>query len=318
MNLILKTKFGSHLYGTDSPNSDLDFKGVYIAPMKDIVLNRVKETMFFNTKVSKGDGVRNTKDDTDFEVIELRKFIKDALDGQTYALDLLFTPLTFTEQYSWVWEFVHQHRDKFLSKNMEPYIGYCRHQAAKYGLKGSRLGDIIRVIDFLKQKNGDDFLGDVMEKFEQSEFVKIINHQVRVNSEWKNEKWWDIVGKKFAMNTRVKNIVTTLQGFMDKYGERARLAQKNEGVDWKAISHAYRCMYQLAEISKTGELIFPLKTADRLKKIKAGEISYQEIQDELPELINLVSRMVKDSTHLSDEPDKAFWEKFLLSVYIKS
>lgn len=30
MILLFKTKFGSHLYGLDTPNSDTDYKGVVI------------------------------------------------------------------------------------------------------------------------------------------------------------------------------------------------------------------------------------------------------------------------------------------------
>lgn len=35
MEIIFKTLFGSHLYGTDTPNSDKDYKAVFIQPIED-------------------------------------------------------------------------------------------------------------------------------------------------------------------------------------------------------------------------------------------------------------------------------------------
>lgn len=36
MTTIVRVKFGSHLYGTNTPTSDLDFKSVHIPPARDI------------------------------------------------------------------------------------------------------------------------------------------------------------------------------------------------------------------------------------------------------------------------------------------
>jgi predicted nucleotidyltransferase len=44
MNKILEIKFGSALYGTSTPNSDLDLKGIYLPTAKEICLNSYKRT----------------------------------------------------------------------------------------------------------------------------------------------------------------------------------------------------------------------------------------------------------------------------------
>jgi hypothetical protein len=249
-------------------------------------------------------------------MIELRKYLKDAIDGQTYALHLLFTPLEFTEYYNNIWAYIWLNRNKLISRNMEPYIGYCRHQAAKYGLKGSRLGEMIRLVEFLKTRNPDDTLKMVMNDFTTSEFIKLIPHQVRYNKEWKTEDWWYILGKLFAQNSAVKYVIHSCEYFMNTYGERARLAQQNEGIDWKAISHAYRCMFQLEEIADTGTLIFPLRSAEKLKAIKLGQVSYSVCQDELPQIIDRVTQKIAISPHVADKPDIKFWDDFIVSTYL--
>ena len=42
MRTIVELTFGSHLYGTATPDSDLDIKAVYLPEPRDILLQRVK------------------------------------------------------------------------------------------------------------------------------------------------------------------------------------------------------------------------------------------------------------------------------------
>jgi len=42
MKTIVEIKFGSHLYGTATAESDLDIKRIYIPSAKDILLQRIK------------------------------------------------------------------------------------------------------------------------------------------------------------------------------------------------------------------------------------------------------------------------------------
>jgi hypothetical protein len=41
MDLIVEMRFGSHLYGTATPQSDLDLKAVYLPDARDTLLQRV-------------------------------------------------------------------------------------------------------------------------------------------------------------------------------------------------------------------------------------------------------------------------------------
>ena len=49
LNIILKIKFGSHLYGTNTPESDLGIKGVYLPSAHDILLGRVRKSVVNET-----------------------------------------------------------------------------------------------------------------------------------------------------------------------------------------------------------------------------------------------------------------------------
>lgn len=105
MNKIIEIKFGSHLYGTNTENSDTDYKGIYLPTAKEICLNSYKKTIC--TIRPKQVGERNTKDDTDVEFFSLDQFMKLLCEGQTIALDMLFSPefckgfdITFRKLYT--------------------------------------------------------------------------------------------------------------------------------------------------------------------------------------------------------------------------
>lgn len=42
---VVKMKFGSHLYGLNTPNSDVDYITVFIPDVKDLIMCDVKHTI---------------------------------------------------------------------------------------------------------------------------------------------------------------------------------------------------------------------------------------------------------------------------------
>jgi len=316
MKLLYKVKFGSHLYGTNTPQSDLDYKGVYLAELSDIVLKRDKATIHEGTKQSSA-WHRNTSDDIDIEYKELREFLREAMAGQTYALDMLFAPENMWIETSPEWKFIIDNRQKLLSKNVQPFLGYIRQQTAKYGLKGGRLAELQRVVKYFEQFPEKDTVGDHLEGLELGEYIKIRE----VDNERPNglppvhEKYLDILGKRFQDKLRIKNMLIPLRKFDEEYGGRSRLAANNEGVDWKAVSHAFRCCFQLIELSNKQHITFPLKEAEYLTKIKTGQIPWLELQDSLATLMEKAFEALSNS-QLSEEPDREFWEEFILKTYL--
>lgn len=313
MKTIFKTKFGSHLYGTDTPESDTDYKGVYMSSLRDIILKKDKEVSVTCTKADKADGVRNSKDDTDVEMKDLRRFLYDCWTGQTYALDMLFAPKEFWIESSPEWEFIVANRQKLLSKNVQPYIGYCRQQAGKYGLKGSRLGELKRVIEHLELAGDKSLVQEAVIGLEFSEFVYAEELPMSAKADVLG-MFLNVLGKKFQFNTFTHQALFSLTKMHDEYGKRAIQAMNNEGVDWKAVSHAFRCCFQLIELAETKNINFPLKEADYIKSVKQGKLNYADIQDDL---YNLMEKSIKavESSDLPDKPDVDFWNDYIYNLY---
>jgi RNA repair pathway DNA polymerase beta family len=137
MKCVVRMKFGSHLYGTNTPESDLDFKAVHLPDAKDILLQHVAGAL--SDKRDKAEGEKNLAGEVDQESYSLQRYLQLLSEGQTPALDMLFAPDDMVIESSGVWEFIRSNRSRFLTKKSAAFLGYCRQQANKYGIRGSRV-----------------------------------------------------------------------------------------------------------------------------------------------------------------------------------
>lgn len=306
MNKIVEMKFGSHLYGTNTENSDVDIKGIFLPEKRDILLCRVPKSLTFNTKTNSE--VKNTCDDQDVEFYSLHYFLKLACDGETVALDMIHANKENIISSSIWWKYIQLDRSKFYTKSLKSFVGYCRKQAAKYGVKGSRLNAAENVIKYLKQFDQDLILRFCWDTLPLNEYCyKKFNDISSLNE-------YEVCGKKFQETVRIGYVVPILEKFFESYGHRSKLAANNEGLDWKAISHALRAAYQTKSILTEGDIVFPLKEAEYLKKVKNGECDFlSEVSPKLDELMLEVEELSNKST-LPEKVDRKYWDDFLVHV----
>lgn len=304
MRKIVYMKFGSHLYGTDTPQSDVDFKGVYMPTKREIYLADFKRSISSST--GKKDE-KNQAGDIDDEIFSLHRFIELACEGQTVALDMLHAPDNMIITSSDIWREIVANRDKFYTKNLKSFVGYCRRQAAKYGIKGSRLNAAQLVIDYLKNMDESVKMAHVWDSLPKSEHIEYLPPN---DKDTNNCRIYQVCGKKFLETVKVHTVVKSLESFKASYGQRAALAAKNEGIDWKALSHAMRAAYQLEEIYLNGTITFPLKNAEYIKLVKLGKLDYlSEVAPKLELLMDETERL-SESCELPDKVDKKFWDDF--------
>jgi hypothetical protein len=315
---IVMTVHGSHLYGTNTENSDVDYKGLYInTSFRDFILNN--ETNHYQSSTGPKDG-KNNPGDIDISLFELRKFIKLVCDGEMIAIDMIHTPdsmyVNRTGEYFEIWKHIQNNRKMFYSKNMKAYVGYARKQAAKYGLKGSRLSSLEKLVivtENLGQYN-PCYLRDL---FDMSDSMPINEHCFLVEAEIKgtgSQKFYEVLGSKYQLSMLYSDFRQAILNKWSKYGERSNAAKNNEGVDWKAISHAFRACYQLKEIFETGDLIYPLKDREFLRDIKLGKASWNEIQPLLEQSIDDL-HVLSSKSNYPETVDKDYWDNFIVDVY---
>lgn len=306
MNTIVKMLFGSHLYGTDTPESDVDYKGVFLPSREQVLLGRIPEVVSSSTK--KGSG-KNTSADVDIEMFSLHRFIDMACQGQTVAIDMLHAPESFWRDATWVWPEIVVNRSRFYTSNMSAFVQYARRQASKYGIKGSRLADAKRVYDVLGSYSG----------VRVADIWKLLPVGGHIHK-YESEKPWiyEVCGRKIQETVAISYARDIIGKFIRNYGERARQAECNEGVDWKAVSHALRAAYQVWQILVEGTITFPLDKAPYLKKVKAGELDYStEVAPELDRMVTEIEELSEKST-LPKQVDREWWDRFVMDVVEKN
>jgi hypothetical protein len=318
MDTIVKLKFGSHLYGTSTPESDTDFKGIFMPDVRDIILGKAPKSV--NNQMHKAEGVKNTKEDVDVEMYSLHYFIKLALAGETVALDMLHAPQDMLVGTSPIWEELQKYRHLFYTKNLKSFVGYAMGQAAKYGLKGSRLNVAQEFVDLVGPTPNADPRGEPWGTARLGELwdtLPVNEHARMIEDNANGIKQYQICGKILQSSQTIGYAHRIMKSFIDKFGERAKQAASNEGIDWKAMSHALRAAYQVKSILQTGTIQFPLKEAPYLTDVKLGKLDFlTNVMPELEGTMDLVVGLSAAST-LPEQPDHVFWENWLYATVLE-
>jgi len=305
MKTIVNMIFGSHLYGTDTPKSDKDFKGVFMPNYKDVLLGNIPKSI--NTSTNQNN-IKNSSDDVDTETYSLHYFLKLACQGETVALDMLHAPDNMILEKSEEWDYIINNRSKFYTKDLRAFIDYAMKQAAKYGAKGSRLNSAKSIIDFINMFPLDDRLGCYWDMLPRDENI------FNIKDSPQNVKQISICGKVFQFTTPIKHVLESINKFYLVYGDRARAAAENRNIDQKAVSHAFRAAYQVKSIFTKGTIIFPLPEAEFLKEVKSGSIDYSILGPMLDNEIDECKRLSEESS-LPDKADTYFWDEFIINIY---
>lgn len=302
MDIIVKMKFGSHLYGTATTNSDIDYKGVYLPTKEEILLGKIPKCHSYST----GDDVsRNSPDDIDVEIYSLHYFVKLACDGQTVAMDMLHAPEEMLVERSEIWKSIVDQKHKFYTKNLKSFINYARRQASKYGIKGSRLNAVSQVLAILKSEDPDKKLRKIWDQLPR------IDHCHDTGTDPNGMRQYQVCGKIFQESASIGYVIPILEKFYDDYGHRAKLAAGNKNIDWKAISHALRAAVQTKEILTTNTISFPLKDAPFLMQVKEGKLDYStKVAPILESLMDEVEQLISVS-ELPESADIEYWKNFI-------
>lgn len=316
--LVYLSHFGSVLYGTNSEKSDCDLKGVFVPSVASLV----KGTASHHYRFSSGaNDSKNSAEDVDVELWSLQKWLNMLAAGDTGALDMLFSvyakhvkPLV---NENFLGEFYSKPSTLFDVTNNKSYVGYAYGQAKKYGLKGSRMGLLKDVREYLEER----LVGVDMEHVRAGEYfeelVKKFGHEsycfMKESKNPNEPKMLFLLGKGFCPAIKMAEMVQRLETEFNKYGQRVKEAANNENVDWKALSHALRCLLQVEEVLDTGFVQYPLKDAELLKAVKFAKYSWAEVEQMLLEHLRLMEEKLQNANGY--QHFRANQEQLLMSFY---
>ena len=312
---IVRVQHGSHLYGTNTPTSDLDYKGVHIPSREAIILQRAENVV--DRKVKLSDTIKNAAGDTDDQSYSLQKFFGMIAVGDTVATEILFAPEPVFADADWAE--IQSIGKTLLNRQCKGFVGYCRRQAAKYGIKGSRMAaceDIVTLLSEAIDTHGTvakvEVVADQLAEFcgtHEFSTVTIITSQAGTDV-----PHLEVVDRMVPYTASLKTALDIYGKVYENYGARARAAKLNEGIDWKAVSHAVRVARQAIELLATGKITFPRPDALELLAIKQGVIPYSLVAEQLEALVEQVE-MVAPASALPEKSDHKLIDATVLRYY---
>ncbi len=312
MKTVVKMLFGSHVYGTNVPESDKDYKEVYIPDARSILLQKASRNISRSTKEVVTE--KNKASDIDIESFTYHGYLKLLLENQTVAIDMLFIPQEFYTICDPTWTYIVENKDKLLSRKVTPFMGYCRRQANKYGIKGSRVNAVSKIVSLLEKFNPTDklyvYLDSIRGFVDTTEHTKLVFPDNQVNPILHLE----VCGRRVPTTIKVKEALKVYDLIWKEYGKRARQAANNDGIDWKALMHAVRVIEQTKELMLHKTITYPRPEADYLKLIRTGKVSFEEVQEVIETGIEEVE-FLEATSNLPKEPHKDWVEELICIIY---
>ncbi len=318
--IVYITLFGSKLFGTDNPNSDTDYKGIFIPSKREVLLKRDIEHYNYNSNTNG----KNEKDDVDLQLYSIYKWFNLLKKGETGALDILFSLFredtqvyndkAFTSQMM-------QHYKRFYNRNLHSFIGYCVGQSKMYNIKGKRFQELhqfVALFEALAITASSDKLEDYFPQIEQIladssfKYVKFIKAAIsRGNQAYKEGRYIELLGKRFAGSVTVGYFSKMISEMEEQFGNRSK--NSATGVDFKALSHAVRVISEVEELLDDGFITFPLKNRVYITSIKEGHEELEEVMDYLDVKLDEVNQKLEQSA-LPQKSDETFIDEFTLAL----
>lgn len=327
---IFLTKHGSHAYGTNLPTSDIDIKGIAIAP-REYYLGFLKT--FEQAEV---------REPIDAVIYEIRKFFDLAAKCNPNIIEVLFTNESdwilgdkwISDNYwTGAWDKIYENRDFFLSqKAQHTFSGYAFSQLNRIKTHRAWLLNPPK-----KQPERSDFDLKDGESTLGKEQLGIIEAKIRKleNAAGGQGVTKDRLDVHLVVNALESlNIGTNLLPIIlaerryaaacrnwssyqkwkaERNPARAELEAKF-GYDTKHAMHLVRLLRMAGEILGSGRVVVKrVDDAAELIRVRMGDWSYDQLMEYALKTEARLEVLAKDSP-LPREPDRVTLDKLLVEV----
>lgn len=284
-SLIVLIKAGSHFFDLNGPNSDTDYRGLYLDNYQDsFEAPRKIYQIDYKTKIGEG---KNTSSDVDFTLFSLTSFLNLLKSGDFNMMEILYTPENKIIYKTELFEELVSIREKILVNDISAFLGFIKKEYKRYGVNIYHYKIQKDFLEFLKKWDAYDKLDnhweDILEYGKNNEGIRFTTTKIN-NSDKSKEIPSIVIAERLYQNTTsVKYIIEAIETVLNRYGHR----QKNmaeSGVEYKGLYHAMRLVYEANDLYDLGQLKFPFSKERHtlLKSIKNGNIE----KDYLFELID--------------------------------
>lgn len=347
MTLLFRAIVGSQAYGTATPTSDVDYKGIYSQPIKDLISFNYKEQIELG------------KDETHYEV---RRFLQLVQSANPTVLELLYSPtdciLTNSKQYG----ILARERDKFLTKQcVNSFGGYAIAQIKKATALDKKMnweakrvqrktvldfcyvyenGKTLPLVKYLKREglvqencglvrldhisNSFALYYDYSKQYDNargrmadlgySGIVGEDSNEVRVSSVAKDAAPLCLLNwNKDGWSRHCRDYHQYQEWLKERNEQRYVDNQHGQKVDGKNLMHCRRLLDVALEIATEKTINVRRPNAESLLKIRRGEVPLLELIAQAEEDIKGLNDLYA-SSGLPDTVDKEFVNDLLLEI----
>ncbi len=298
-NKIIEITVGSHLYGTNTPTSDLDYSGVFL-PVKELVFGfqRVEEVDLSIT--DKNEAGRNTQRAVDRKLYEFRKFVKLALENNPNIIEQLFVNEPNIVYINDAGRALLEERYKFPHKGLlKKFKGYAFSQKHKMVIRTDKFHELDNAFNYLKEYAGQkELLIELKDKC--LPFMKF------------SQDFCAIGDLNLQKGIFVKKAVSMIEERLSKVGNRKNLITKH-GFDTKFASNLIRLLLEGKDLVSNGDITFPLRYAETILDIKQGKWTIKEVLD-YAEQLEAETDIAALQSELPSKPRFDEIEKFTINL----
>ncbi len=305
--ILATTLHGSKLYRLDTPQSDTDYKSIFLPPIDSLVLMRAAKNAQHKTGVG--------ADKEEHESFALQEWLRLAANGEDVAITMLHCQPSDIFVGSDMFLQLRDSRRKFYTRHMRGALGYARSQCHKYAVRADRMEAVESVIKALELAQ-DQKVDKLAKCWDDLPEGKHIVKYASTTSRSTDLRMYEVVGRSFAATTDPAYVLEALYEVQEGYGGRVRNARNFGGKDWKSISHSFRVGYQLKHIFNDGDFSFPLPESSFLRDIRAGRLNYEDdkVDKKLSDLIDEVERASATSSY-PETVDQNWLDSVVLAAY---
>lgn len=205
-NFLATVLFGSALYGTQVPTSDVDYRSIYLPAMEDCLLMRARQAW-------------EDKGADDTSIFSLQHFISMAGQGQSIAIELLAAGPARATVSTPLWAYLHANRNRFFTKSMHSFLGYAKTMSGKYSMRVDRLNEteaILKVLD-VPEGHRTDRLGTIWDQLPVS-----LNAEKTVNDRatGPDKRVYKVCGRELQATVIIWHAYSLVSAIYSSYGER--------------------------------------------------------------------------------------------------
>lgn len=258
MKIIFSTRAGSHLYGTSTPLSDIDIRGVCIVPLREMVDPFQNFEQYMGTP------------DEDLTIFNLPKFFNLASAGNPNIVELLFSNQESILELTPEGSMLLDGAELFLSQRVrKTFVGYSYSQLKRIKTHRDWL---------LNPPNGkptrQEFGLDESPPFGYEKIVNLIHAPEGTIS----PEWVEYARAEMSYRSAKERWDKYSHWMKNRNPKRAALEEKF-GFDLKHANHLVRLLSEGLELLTSGKITFPRPDKDLLISILSGEFTYDEVMD---------------------------------------